>query len=546
MRLCLSILLVALALEASCFLPEPVKGDQDSEASADQVSASATEGQSKSPRLIKRIIRVRESEPPQANQESASGEPGPNASNGGISNNVNVKPEISVQVPNAQGGTQVSSDDGNLPQNMRSNNKKLNKVLYKPRHRHNSPTGSRGQEPTSGNHVEPTVEEPSEEGPRNVGSGTSEELQIIPYQETQTPPIGSRDVNVMGNSNNHRNTLLQNVGNTETVQMDGVGNNKVTSITNSANNSMEDASLAGENKHHHHHHHHDKCDHAKEGHPRPTMVKSSGLATGGAPLVQVNIREQAAPARQAQASPYLVPILNDSALVNVSSAKLMPKSDLSKLVTGHRNHLGDGSPQPPSWLPELNKQYMLVHQQLTPSGAPDQQQPMQMGPIYQFPGQPMMMPPAYPMWPMWPAWSPYPMPPYAMAPYPMGPPPPFFDEPPFFDSPRRRRRHQKRKNKRRGDRKEDDKGKRPEPEEPSSAPKPAPPPAPEPEPEPETSTEPTTTSTIRKPILSSRLDQLKSWLPDISIRETPGEPATKDKESIEWETIRVPKVKKSE
>lgn len=552
MRLCLCILLVAIAFEATSLPVQPVAGDQEAEASADQVSASASEGQSKSPRLIKRIIRVRESEPPQAGQESVSGEPGPSASNGGISNNVDVKPEISVQVPNAQGGPQASND-GDLPQNMRSNNKKLNKVLYKPRHRHSSPPSSNGQEPSSGHHAQPIIEEPAEEEPRNVGSGNPEELQISPYPVPQTQPVGSHGVNMMGNSNNHRNTLLHNVGNTESVHIDGVGNNKVTRITNSGNNSMQDATPAGENgaNQHHHHHPHDKCEHANEDHPKPTMVKSSGLATGGAPLVQVNIREQAGPVRQAEASPYLVPILNDSALIDVSSAKLIPKSDLSKLVSGQSNHPGDGKPQPPSWLSEPNKQYMLIHQQSTPFGAANRQQPIQMGPVYQFPGQPMMMPPAYPMWPMWPVWPPYPMPPYAMSPYPMGPPPSFFHEPSFFDGPHRRRRHRKRRNNRK-DMKEDERKRKPEPEGPSDMPIPVPPSAPEPKPEPElvpqpeTSTEPTTATTTSKPNLASRFDQLKSWLPEISIRETPGEPARKDKEAVEWETIRVPKVKKDE
>lgn len=550
MRLNQFVLLVAVALATSSLHPIELVACDGSEASADQVSASASDSQTaKSPRLIKRIIRVRDSSPAPDGQAPAGGATPP--SNGGINNTVDVKPEISVQVPNAQGGPQVSE----LPQNMRSSNKKVNKVPYKRRQR--PPTAP---QPSAANQVEPIVEEPMESEP-HVGSqqddgiepGSNEQqLQIIP----NTPPIGQaanaggRSINLLGHSGNQRNTLLNNVGNTETVQIDGVGNKKVTKISNSGNaddEQVDGAPKSGDRKPHRHHKH---CKHDHKRPPRgegpPTMVKSSGLATGGAPLVQINIKEQAGAKDErglrGQVVPppsFLVPVLSDSALVDVRSGRLgRPDADLLNPKVDSKQSNGPGQTLPVMSMG--GQQYVLVQQQ--PFGA----NPMPMPPVYQLPGaQQMMMmpppppmlpmPPMPPMWPMWPMWSP-------MGPYPMEPPGGFFHE---ERPPRRRRRHQHKKNKKnKRDKKEKKRDNKPEqPEAPTTpAPEKADPlGVPDKDPKPAPS------------VAKGRLEQLKSWLPEMPRGPLPGmlayegKPKEEEpKEEIEWETIRVPKVKKPE
>lgn len=293
---------------------------------------SSTADAGKGPVKIKRTIRVRESPPEEPQLNTGSGSPSSDvqAKNGALTNNVEVKPEISIQMPQSSKSNMLP--DKELPQNIRSRNSRVNKIPYKPRYTPKSKQIVPFQPAVDSS--EPKIEEIVESTPGN------REDSIVPYEEKPQPeykveePAGNgldskqiieRDNNnISGNeiinsgnefsnsmltSGNQKTTMLNDVGNSETVLIDGVGNNKVTKISNSGNTELneqessptsnkkshdlnvdlnEQSSKPQQEHHHHHHHHHYHYDQPS---PAREATKSNPLdnAIHEKPFVQINI-----------------------------------------------------------------------------------------------------------------------------------------------------------------------------------------------------------------------------------------------------------------
>lgn len=246
-----------------------ITDDSDAKASTTSIEApdevpskvlSSTAGE-RSPRKIKRTIRVHESSPwePQPNDGSGSVPNDAEARNGALTNNVEIKPEISIQIP--QSSKSNVNPDKELPQNIRSLNSRVNKVPYKPRY---SPKGKQIVPYQPSNYldkmgpktdeisdlssaVDPTNQIVAHEGEYKVEEPLSDDSKHNIFERDNNNIIGNEIVNSgnefsnsMLNSGNHKATALHDVGNSETMIIDGVGNNKVTKISNSGNNELSE------------------------------------------------------------------------------------------------------------------------------------------------------------------------------------------------------------------------------------------------------------------------------------------------------------------
>lgn len=318
--------------------------------SADESSPKVMSSSDKTPKKIRRTIRVRESAP--TTNESPSGDV--QARNGALTNNVEVKPDISIQMP--QSSKSNVHPDKELPQNIRSRNSRLNKVPYKPRYtpRNKQIVPFQPQRQPTDYNPKPLIEEVKDDG------NQANSLAMMPYAEEkqqaykveEESPLERDNIsgneivnsdnqvyNSMSNSGNNKNVMMNNIGNSETVLIDGVGNNKLTKVSNVGNSEQHEHENGSNNnvnhetpphysdtnkqpdlqQHHHHHHHHYHNEPVHE-------VKSSSVDMQEKPFVQININgneyekhkvSAASPETPLGASSVLVPLTNGASLYDM-------------------------------------------------------------------------------------------------------------------------------------------------------------------------------------------------------------------------------------
>lgn len=473
--------------------------DEDAASQADSAGeASKVISKVKGSPKVRRTIRVRESVPasPAGDASSAPIE----LNNVGANNQVDVKPEISVQVPEPK----AKPDE--------------------------QPVKSDEQQK-----AEPIKSEPK------INDAPSKDAQLSPPAEAkaQTPErveskvedSGNYAASAISNAGNKKLINLSNVGNVETVQLDGVGNHRTVKVSDAANAQQSLAEKPNCNHHehhshkpqvvHHHHHHSKKAEQVKEA----EQAKQS-------PLVEINIREVAAP-REAPTSQlageYLVPVMNSAAMVpRLASSAFLPSSAKNELAASR-----------------LSPQYMLV-QQPAIAGARPVATPVVMAPSlpslmrapapFNYPsavaGYPFGMQPmltfGYPQWPLMMPPSQLPVWPPAMA--------------AAFGGPSRNKKSPRREKKRNANRR-DKKEQKVEDEKAA----------------PDAPVE-TPVAELAKADKSTGVgDKLGAWLPSPSrflpASLKPAQPAEEpkkteekkpiadDEDEIEWETVRIPKRK---
>lgn len=352
-----------------------------------KVLSGANDGSNKTPKKIRRTIRVRESAPP--TKESPSGDV--QARNGALTNNVEVKPDISIQMP--QSSKSDVHPDKELPQNIRSRNSRLNKVPYKPRY---TPRGKQivpfqPQQQPPNYSSEPLIEEVKDDDNRVMMPYAEEKQQ--PYKVEEESPlekdnISSNEIvnsdnqvyNVMSDSGNNKNVMLNNIGNSETVLIDGVGNSKLTKVSNVGNNEQHEHENGLNNnvnhetppdysdthkqpnlqQHHHHHHYHNEPE---------REVKSSSANMQEKPFVQININgnepeKHKLPAASSEAplgaSSVILPLINGASLLDLE--KLNRLNQVGSSLENNINNASALSDILKSSTPLDNRQPLLVAQ----------------------------------------------------------------------------------------------------------------------------------------------------------------------------------------
>lgn len=197
--------------------------------------------------VVKRTIRVHEVSPPPAAADGSqvpvsTGNPPSNT----LTNNVQVKPDISVHVPTGVQQVPVGDDRQQSPQNLA------------------------------------------------MQSGNLQDLARLDSDNLgQNMAIDSGNMMMSGaaNSGNMRQQLVTNSGNSEVVHMDGVGNSKVTKISNSGNNELMDAS---------------NMMNSKSSPVFPGLPL--GLGSPKNPLVQINMNEMGAARFEQQRPQFPMPM----------------------------------------------------------------------------------------------------------------------------------------------------------------------------------------------------------------------------------------------